>query len=65
MASTSDDTDNDANQAFAPAISMEVNDTPHTTGVPTNHLPQGGFTAEAQAHWLDDSLAVSAFFTAR
>jgi hypothetical protein len=65
MASTSDDTDNDANQAFAPAISVEVNDTPQATGAPTDDLPQGDFTAEAQAHWLDGSLAVSAFFTAR
>lgn len=65
MASTSDDTDYDTNQAFAPAISVDVNDTPQATGAPTDDLPQGDFTAEAQAHWLDDSLAVSTFFTAR
>ncbi|GAB7335639.1 hypothetical protein MBLNU13_g07959t1 [Cladosporium sp. NU13] len=57
IASTSDDTDSDANQAFAPAISVEVNDTPQATGAPTDDLLQGDFTAEAQAHWLDDSLA--------
>lgn len=44
---------------------MEVNDTPQATGAPTDDLLQGNFTAEAQAHWLDDSLAVSVFFTAR
>jgi hypothetical protein len=50
MANTSDDADNDANQAFSPAISVEVNDTLQATSVPTDDLLQGDFTAEAQAH---------------
>lgn len=65
MANTSDDTDNNANQAFAPASTVEVHDTPQATGAHTGDLSQSDFTAKAQAHWLDDSLAVSAFFTAR
>ena len=65
MASTSEYTDNDANQAFAPATSVEVNDALQATSAPAADLLHGDFTAEAQAHWLDDSLAVSAFFTAR
>lgn len=65
MANTSDDTDNNANQVFAPASTAEVHDTPQATSAHTDDLSQGDYTAEAQAHWLDDSLAVSAFFTAR
>ena len=65
MANTSDDTDNNANQVFAPASTAEVHDTPQATSAHTDDLSQGDYTAEAQAHWLDGSLAVSAFFTAR
>ena len=65
MANTSDDIDNNANQVFAPASTAEVHNTLQATSAHTNDLLQGDFTAKAQAHWLNDSLAVSAFFTAR
>jgi hypothetical protein len=65
MANGSDETDNNANQAFTPASTVEPKDTLRATSAPTDDLSQGDLTAEAQAHWLDDSLAVSAFFTAR
>jgi hypothetical protein len=65
MAAANDYTSHHATEAFAPATGVEVNDTPHAICAPTDGLPQGGPTAEAQAYWLDDSLAISAFFTAR
>jgi hypothetical protein len=54
-----------ATRAFAPTTGVEFNDTPHVVSPPTDDLPQGNFSTEAQAHWLDGSLAISAFFMAR
>lgn len=56
MAATTNCTNSHATQASAPATGVEFD---------VVEMPQGGLTADAGAHWLDDCLAISAFFTAR
>lgn len=65
MAATTDCTNSHATQASAPATGVQFDGSAYATGAPTVEMPQGGPTAEAGAYWLDDSFAISAFFTAR
>lgn len=65
MTSTNDHTNEHATQVITSNASAGIGETSHALGASTGGLPQGDFIAGAQAYWLDDSLALSAFFTAR
>lgn len=65
MATTNDDTNHQTTHLGAPAPIWGINDVSYPSDEPSDNVLQSGYTVEAQTHWIDESLAVSAFFTAR
>lgn len=65
MTSTNYHTNEHATQVMTNNASAGIGETSHALGASTDGSPQRDSISDAQAYWLDDSLAISAFFSAR